>query len=249
MKLYDLTQNTGVNTPAWPTYEPLQVKFFKRLSVNGANGQLITTSNHVGTHLDGSLHFCTNGRDIASVPLEELYGPAAVVDLSDIAEDYGFYTSKDIEKRVEVKERDILIIHTGYHHYAWDQPQADEIRYMIKHPGPSIEFAEWCIKKKIKWIGVDCGSADHPFNTKIREWRPDLASACATKHGKTLDQLFPKEHYQLMHIVLFPHNIIHAENLGGEIDKVLNKRTTIGIFPWKFLGGESAFARVVAFEE
>ncbi len=23
---------------------------------------------------------------------------------------------------------------------------------------------------KIKWIGVDCGSADHPMNTKIREW-------------------------------------------------------------------------------
>ncbi|MFH1452644.1 MAG: cyclase family protein [Armatimonadota bacterium] len=249
MKLYDLTQNTGANTPAWPTYEPLQVKFFKRLSTNGANGQLITTSNHVGTHLDGSLHFCTNGRDIASVPLEDLYGPAAVVDLSDIAEDYGFYTSKDIEDRVEVKERDILIIHTGYHHYAWDQPDADEVRYMIKHPGPSMEFAQWCIKKKIKWIGVDCGSADHPFNTKIREWRPDLAQECAEKHGKTLDQLFPKDHYQLMHIVLFPHNIIHAENLGGEIDKLLNKRTNIGIFPWKFLGGESAFARVVAFHE
>lgn len=249
MKLYDLTQNTGVNTPAWPTYEPLQVKFFKRLSVNGANGQLITTSNHVGTHLDGSLHFCTNGRDIASVPLEDLYGPGVVVDLSDISEDYGFYTSKDIEKRVEVKERDVLIIHTGYHHYGWDQPGADEVRYMIKHPGPSMEFAEWCIKKKIKWIGVDCGSADHPFNTKIREWRPDLAEECAKRNGKTLDALFPKDHYQLMHIALFPHDIIHAENLGGEIDKVLNKRMNIGIFPWKFLGGESAFARVVAFEE
>ncbi|GAG68611.1 unnamed protein product, partial [marine sediment metagenome] len=45
--------------------------------------QLITTSNHVGTHLDGSLHFCTHGRDIASIPLNELIGPAAVVDLSD----------------------------------------------------------------------------------------------------------------------------------------------------------------------
>jgi len=249
MKLYDLSQNTGVNTPPWPTYEPLQVKFFKRLSTNGANGQLITTSNHVGTHLDGSLHFCTNGRDIASIPLDELYGPGVVVDLSDMAEDYGFYSSKDIEDRVEVKENDILIINTGYHKYAWDQPEADEIRYMCKHPGPSMEFAEWCIKKKIKWIGVDCGSADHPMNTKIKDWRPDLAIECAEKHGKTQEELFPKDHYQLMHIVLFPHNIIHAENLGGEIDKVLNKRTTIGIFPWKFFGGESAFSRVVVFDQ
>ncbi len=249
MKLYDLSQNTGVNTPPWPTYEPLQVKFFKRLSTNGANGQYITTSNHVGTHLDGSLHFCTNGRDIASIPLEDLYGEAVVVDLSDIAEDYGFYSSKDIEDRVEVKEGDILIINTGYHKYAWDQPEADEIRYMCKHPGPSMEFAEWAIKKKIKCIGVDAGSADHPMNTKIAEWRPDLFEECCKKHGKTAEELFPKSSYQLMHIVLFPHDIIHAENLGGEIDKVLNRRLKVGIFPWKFFGGESAFCRIVAFDE
>jgi len=35
------------------------------------------------------------------------------VDLSDIAEDYGIYTSKDIEDRVEVKEGDILIQSAG----------------------------------------------------------------------------------------------------------------------------------------
>lgn len=66
-KLIDLTQPLSVLTPPWPTYEPLQVKFFKRLVPNGANGQLITTSNHVGTHLDGALHFCTHGCDIASI--------------------------------------------------------------------------------------------------------------------------------------------------------------------------------------
>lgn len=46
LKMYDLTIPWD-RTPAWPTYEPLQVKFFKRLSPNGANGQLVTHSNHV----------------------------------------------------------------------------------------------------------------------------------------------------------------------------------------------------------
>jgi kynurenine formamidase len=253
LEFHDLTQPLSVLTPAWPTYEPLQVKFFKRLAPNGANGQLITTSNHVGTHLDGSLHFCTHGRDIASIPLAELTGPAAVVDLSDIAEDYGIYTSQDIEKRVEVRENDILIIHTGYHHYAWDQPAADEVRYMVKHPGPTREFALWCRKKRIKWIGVDCGSADHPMNTKIREWCPVQAREAEAYmkkvHGKTLDEMFPPEDYQLMHILLFPYDLIHAENLGGEIDRYLNKRTFVGCFPWRFVGGESSICRIVAIEE
>lgn len=253
IKMYDLTQKLSHLTPAWPTYEPLQIKFFKRLSPNGANGQVLTHSNHVGTHLDGPLHFCTHGGDIASLPMDFLCGEGVIVDLSDICEDYGIYTSKDIEDRVEVKEGDILIINTGYHRYGWDQPEADEMRYMVKHPGPMREFADWLIQKKIKWIGVDCGSADHPMNTKIREWQPKEARHCDKylqgKYGKSLEELMPEEDYQIMHIPLFPKNIIHVENIGGDIDKVLNKRMIIGCFPWRFEGGESSICRVVAFDE
>lgn len=253
VKMYDLTQNLSHLTPAWPTYEPLQIKFFKRLSPNGANGQVITTSNHVGTHLDGSLHFCTHGRDISQIPLEDLIGPGVVVDLSDIAEDYGIYTSKDITDRVEVKEGDILIINTGYHKYGWDQPEGDERRYMLRHPGPTKEFSEWCTKMKIKWIGVDCGSADHPMNTKIRDWEPREARKCdeyfQKKYNKTLDEIFPEDDYQLMHIDLFPLDIIHAENVGGQIDEILNKRLIVGCYPWKFQGGESSICRIVAYDE
>lgn len=249
MRLIDLTTPLSTQTPAWPTYEPLQVKFFKRLAPNGANGQLITHSNHVGTHLDGSLHFCTHGRDIASIPLEELYGDAVVVDISDMAEDYGFYGPEDLMKRADIRKGDILIINTGYNKYSWEKPEADEIRYMVKHPGPKMEFAEWCLEMKFKWIGVDCGSADHPMNTKIRDWMPVHAKEFETKWGKPISHFFPDEHYQLMHIQLFPHDLIHAECIGGDINELSNKRTTIGIFPWRFIGGESCISRVVAFHE
>ncbi len=39
MKYIDLTIPLGIGTPPWPTYEALQVKYFKRLAPNGANGQ------------------------------------------------------------------------------------------------------------------------------------------------------------------------------------------------------------------
>jgi len=90
------------------------------------------------------------------------------------------------------------------------------------------------------------------MNTKIRDWRPDLAKEAdkflKEKYGKGLDEFFPPEHYQLMHIKLFPYEIIHAENLGGDIDKILNRRITIGAFPWKWIEGESSICRIVAFE-
>lgn len=251
MKLIDLTIPFGVGTPPWPTYIPLEIKYFKRLAPNGANGQVLTHSNHVGTHLDGEIHFYTPGKDIAELDLDFLVNDGVIVDLSDAVGDYQVYTSKMVEDRVEVKEGDILVIHTGYHHFGWDQPTADEIRYMVKHPGPDREFAEWAKKKKLRWIGVDCGSADHPMNTIIRDWMPRQAREAdlvfQKKYGKPLAEFYDDSKYQLMHIEMFPHGIIHAECLGGEIDLLLNQRVKIGFFPWRFVDGEASIGRCVAF--
>jgi kynurenine formamidase len=52
-----------------------------------------------------------------------------------------------------------------------------------------------------------------------------------------------------MHTLLFPHDVVHIENLGGEIDRVLDRRITVGCFPWRFQGGEAAFCRAVAFPD
>jgi kynurenine formamidase len=67
------------------------------------------------------------------------------------------------------------------------------------------------------------------------------------KHGKSISELLPDSDYQVMHFALFPHGVIHIENAGGEIDKVLNRRIMVGCFPWRFKGGEAAFCRFVAF--
>lgn len=253
MKLIDLTIPLGIGTPPWPTYIPLEVKYFKRLAPNGANGQVVTHSNHVGTHLDGEIHFYTPGKDIAQLQLDFLVNEGVVVDLSDAVGDYQVYTSKMVEDRVEVKDGDILIIHTGYHHFGWDQPTADEIRYMVKHPGPDREFAEWAKKKKLRWLGVDCGSADHPMNTIIRDWMPRQAKEAnkvfQKRYGKSLAEFYDDSKYQLMHIEMFPFGIIHAECIGGDIDLLLNQRAQIGFFPWRFVDGESSIGRCVAFVE
>ena len=183
-------------------------------------------------------------------------GPGVVVDLSDIASDWSIYTPQDIMDRVEVKTGDILYINTGYHRYGFDQPEADERRYMLRHPGPSMDFVDWIKEMKIKHIAVDCGSADHPMNTKIRDWEPLEAQACdkvmKERYGKGLNEIYPwPDVYQAMHVKVFPKpwEIIHVENIGGEIDQVLNKRLILGTLPWKFQYGESAFCRCIAIDE
>jgi len=258
LKMYDLTQRLSVHTPPWPSYIPLSIQYFKRIAGahmgQGANGQVITTSNHVGTHIDGEIHFHASGRSIGQVPMHEWVGPGVVADISDAVSDYSLYTPKMITDRVEVKNGDILLINTGYHKYAWDQKQSDEVRYFVRHPGPSPEFHKWALKMKIKWIGVDCGSADHPMNTIIRKWHPDAFLAAEQKlkeqfNGKGWDEVFPQdEYYQVMHLKLFPKRLVHAENVGGEIAKVSNRRVYIGLFPVKGIELESAFCRIVAWD-
>jgi kynurenine formamidase len=255
--MYDLTQRLSIHTPPWPSYVPLQIQYFKRLAGahmgQGANGQIITTSNHVGTHIDGEIHFFGAGRTIGEVSLEEWCGPGVVVDISDAVEDYSLYTPKMLMDRADIRKGDILVINTGYHRHAWDQPACDEVRYMVKHPGPAPDFHTWALDMGFKWIGVDCGSADHPMNTILRQWHPRLFQEAEKKllatYGQKWDEMFPfEEYYQVMHLKLFPKRLVHAENLGGEIDQLKNKRTWIGLFPWRAIELESCICRIVAFE-
>ena len=255
VRLYDLTQRLSVHTPPWPSYIPLSVQYFKRIAGahmgQGANGQVITTSNHVGTHMDGEIHFHSSGRAIGQVPMDEWVGAGVVVDISKEMEDYGLYSPELLMSKVEIKPKDILIINTGYHRYAWDQPLSDEVRYFCKHPGPGPKFHEWCLDMKFKWIGVDCGSADHPMNTIIRNWHPKLFIEAENKLRESLnqgwDEVFPQDvYYQVMHLKLFPKKIVHAENLGGEIEELSNKRCWIGCFPLRGIELESAMCRITA---
>ena len=86
-KMYDLTQPLSIHTPPWPSYMPLGLQYFKRIAGahmgQGANGQIMTTSNHVGTHMDGEIHFYSAGRTIGEVPMNEWIGNAVVADISN----------------------------------------------------------------------------------------------------------------------------------------------------------------------
>jgi arylformamidase len=257
MNVLDLSQDFSIHTPAFASYDGPSVKWIKRLAFDKAGGQEMTSTLHVGTHLDAPAHFLSGGKFIGDLPLEWLVGTACVVDLEPMGlGDFGIYGPEHFERwerdtGITIERDDILIIHTGYHkHYPenWtDLSAVDETKYFIRHPGPTRAFAEWVLDRGIRWLAVDAGTADHPMNTVIRRMRPDEAEDAEAKLGRSLDDVFPKADYQIMHTLLFPHDVIHIENLGGAIDDVLDQRIQFGCFPWRFQGGEAAFCRAVAF--
>ena len=260
MKMVDLSHTMNVHTPGWVGYTGNKMYYAQTLQTNRIVAQRIESALHVGTHLDGAMHATDSRDDMASYRLPFLINKGAIVDISDMVGDWDVITPDMLTAHVEIEQGDILIIHTGFHRYYEGQPEQDLVRYFAMHPGGHLELLRWMLDMKIKWFGVDAGSGDHPMWTTIRNMRPDLTKLFEEKVGVKVDDFFPSYEYDHKlsgrHVKsdLFPfHNwafsegLIHAENVGGDIEKVLNTRAIIGAFPWKYEGLEACPCRIVAF--
>jgi arylformamidase len=247
MRVVDLTQPFSMHTPGWVGYPSPKITYFQRHHTHGIVSQYIETPLHVSTHLDAEMHIKSGGSDIASIPLDRLVSEGVIVDLRDVVGDWSLIRPEHITRKAEVRQGDILIYYTGWARYYNGCAEEDEVRYFCQHPGGGRELAEWIVSMKLKWWGFDTGSADHPMNTSIRYKRPDLAREYQRRTGRDPEDEFPERDLFVMHHVPFGAGIVHVENIGGDIDRVLDRRCLIGCFPWRFVGGEASLCRVVAF--
>ena len=187
MKLVDMSHVMNVHTPGWVGYAGNKMYYAQNLQTQMIVAQRIDTALHVGTHFDGAMHATDNRKgDMASLPLDYLVNRGVVVDISHKMSDWAVITPEIIESAgADIREGDILILHTGWHKHYEGQPQQDLVKYFCYHPGPNLDTLHWMLKKKIKWWGMDTGSCDHAMNTSIRTMRPDLAAQFTKLHGKT----------------------------------------------------------------
>src|SRR4051794_41815313 len=123
MNVLDLSQDFSVHTPAFASYDGPSIKWIKRLAFDKAGGQEITSTLHVGTHLDAPAHFYSGGKFIGDLPLEWLGGAACGVGLERMGlGDYDIYGPPHFE-RWESQTR--------------DTSERDDIRIIpTRHPPP-----------------------------------------------------------------------------------------------------------------
>lgn len=250
MKMYDLTQPWSVETPPWPYFPDPSSESVHRFASHGWYTKIVTTCMHVGTHIDAPLHFSPTGWDMEQVPLDRLFGTGMIIDLSDRVEPWTIVTPEMVEDAApdEVRKGDILILYYGWKKYGWCEENRDETTYFGMHPGPYVEFCTWIAEKDIKWVGIDCGSFEHPMNCAIRDFRPDLVKEFERRVGKDIEEVFPRENYLYNHFTALGNNQMHVENIGGDVDQVLGRRMMIGAFPWRWRNGEASICRVVGFD-
>ena len=154
MKYIDLSYDIKNEMPVYPGDMELNLSKEKDYDKDEFNLYTVSTSMHVGTHIDAPLHMCKNKKFISEYSIDKFIGNAVLLDVRG---------EKVIEIKDEyyrdIKENDIVLLFTG-----WDSFYGKE-EYYNNPPIVSEELAELLIKKKIKMLGMDMPSPDnHEYN-------------------------------------------------------------------------------------
>ena len=230
----DLTHEFSAETIYWPTSRSFgRETVFEGYTEKGYyySAYYFATAEHGGTHVDAPIHFVEGRRSVDQIPVEQLVGPAVVVDVTEQA-------TKDRDYQVQVTDFEkwearygrlphgcIVLLNTGSAKY-WP----DRVRYMgtaergeegvkdLHFPGLHPDAARWLVgDRDIGAIGLDTPSIDYGQST----------------------------HYE-SHRILFDKNIPAFENVA-HVNMVPAMGATVFAFPMKIKGGSGGPLRIVAF--
>ena len=253
MRLVDLSQPWSAETPPYPGHPRPLVRSFQNLIQHRVETYLIETTMHTGTHIDAPKHMAPAGKDVASLTLEDLCGTALIIDLAGQVGRLDLLTPELVKGALQamgeaIRPGDIVIFHTGWQARYGPLGQTPDLeQQFLLHPGPSNDLVDWLVERRVKWVGQDAPSFEHPLNIYLKNLRPDIVASWERETGLKADSVFPPDRWLYSHRTFGEANIPHVDQLGGEIARVAGQRLEVGCFPWRFVGGEACIARVVAF--
>ena len=228
----DLSHDYSDQTIFWPTAEGFRLdKVADGMTPQGYYyaANTFATAEHGGTHLDAPVHFAQGRWSVDQIPLEQLIGDAAVVDVSDECAAQPDYqvTVADLESW----EREhgslnglIVLIRTDF-----SKRWPDAARYLgtaergeaavakLHFPGLHPDAAKWLVSNRtLKAVGIDTASIDYGQSTLFET-----------------------------HRVLYERNIPGLENVTN-LDRLPARGARVIALPMKIKGGSGAPLRAIA---
>ena len=122
----------------------------KTINKDGWNASTLNFYSHCGTHMDAPIHFNVSNQTIDQIPVSDFVGKAWVIDVRQVGSKgliYPNHIPQDIQN--QFVEGDSLIFWTAWSQFVNTPKYRDEL------PRISEELAQWCIKHKVKMIGVE----------------------------------------------------------------------------------------------
>ena len=187
----------------------------------GTAHYMVIQDDHVGTHCDARKHIVPDAGGPETIPLEYCYSDGVLLDFTD-HEPGHVIMAAEVEAELErigyaVKERDIVLIHTGAGAYNHEQ------RYQTDHPGMSAEATRWLIARGVRMMGIDAITFDPPV------WA-----------------MFEKKLFWEAHRVMWDEEYWHLENLMNLEQIGRPHGFQLYVLPIKWVGTTAAPVRAVA---
>lgn len=231
--IVDLSYAFDSSTVYWPTAETFHLeKDFEGTTEQGYyySAYRYSAAEHGGTHIDAPVHFAKGHNTVDGIPLDQLMGPAIVVDVTRQCENNRDYliTETDFknweQRNGRIPAETVVLLRTGFGKFYPDRKRylgTDERGVAavanLHFPGLHPDAARWLMQNRnIKAIGLDTASIDYGQATLFES-----------------------------HRTLFARNIPAFENVAN-LDKLPSKGFFVVAMPMKIKGGSGGPLRIVA---
>jgi len=187
--LYDVSPTIRPETPVWPGDTPFSSRLAWSMAAGASvNVSALTTTPHLGSHVDAPFHTEPRGDGIADLPLDPYLGPCRVVQVPPAAV---------VEPRhlaaFELGNPPRLLLKT--------ESVRDRRAFPERFTALSPELAALLGERRVVLIGIDTPSVD-PFDSKTLDAHHALArGGVAILEGLVLDGV-PEGVYELIALPL-----------------------------------------------
>ncbi len=184
--IYDISVAVRPQMPIWPGDPAPVLERYQSIEQGAdANVTRFAASVHIGTHIDAPLHFLADGASVDALPLEQLIGPAEVIDLRHVeaitAEALAQANIPSNAQRLLFKTRNAAL---------WQRPTFQRDYVAITPDG-----AEWLVAHGVRVVGIDYLSVA-PFEDPVPTHRILLSAGAVLIEGLYLNEV-PPGHYTL----------------------------------------------------
>lgn len=182
MTIYDISLTISPTLPTWPGDPTLELELIESMD-KGAHDNVtrISSSVHLGTHVDAPHHFLNDGRTVESLPLDVLTGPCYVTQLPDGVE---AITSEVLDRSEITSEMKRVLFGTRNSHL-WAR---GESAFQTDFVAITEDGAEWLVERGVQLVGVDYLSVA-PYGDSVPTHTVLLKAGVVVVEGLNLSQV------------------------------------------------------------
>jgi arylformamidase len=143
MEIIDVSMEITEEMIYYPGNPQPEIEKYRRIPEDSTTESKICIGSHTGTHVDAPQHIEEGGETVEEFDLENFYGDAQVLDLTDCTEKVD---REDLEN-AEITE-DIVLLKTDNSLQGYEEFRED-FTYL------TLEGVEYLIEKGVKTVGID----------------------------------------------------------------------------------------------